>query len=105
MAASAKNSIRDQNIASIEGAREGARHVADVTRQAAEATQETIRTAVDTASHAFQSSADQFARSFGLSGEQGEALAEQSKRNIEAKAFQTHSWSTLAPKIGRGWSR
>ena len=58
MTASAKNNPRDQ--------------------------QEAIRTAVDTASRAFQSSADQMARSFGLSGEQGEALAEQSKRNIEA---------------------
>jgi phasin family protein len=84
MAASAKNNIRDQNVASIEAAREGARQMADVTRQAAETTQETFRTAVDTASRAFQNSADQFARSFGLSGEQGEALAEQSKRNIEA---------------------
>jgi len=84
MPALAKNSIRDQNVASIEAAREGARHVADVTRQAAETTQEAIRTAMDTASQAFQSSADQLVRSFGVSGEQGEDLAQQSRRNLEA---------------------
>jgi phasin family protein len=58
--------------------------VADVTRQAAETTQETIRTAVDTASRAFQSSAEQIARSFGISGEQGEDLARKSTDNLEA---------------------
>ena len=83
MAASEKN-VRDQNAASIESARDGARQIADMTRQAAEATQETIRTAVSTASRAFQSSADQFARSFGLSGEQGQHLAHQSRQNVEA---------------------
>ena len=83
MAASAKN-IREQNLASIEAARDGARQVADVTRQAAETTQETIRTAVDTASRAFQSSAEQIARSLGISGEQGEDLARQSTDNLEA---------------------
>jgi phasin family protein len=83
MAVSAK-SIREQNLASIETAREGARQVADVTRQAAEVTQETIRTAVDTASRAFQGSAEQITRSFGLSDRQGEDLARQATHNIEA---------------------
>ena len=84
MVGSSKSNIRDQNVASLEATREGARQLADVTRQSAETTQEAMRTALDTASQAFQSSADQFARSFGLSGEPAEALAEQSKRNIEA---------------------
>jgi phasin family protein len=84
MTASAKNNIRDQNVASIEAAREGARQMADMTRQAAETTQETIRTAVDTASQAFQASADQFTRAFGLTGEQGDNVAQQSTRNLEA---------------------
>ena len=83
MPASAKN-LRDQNLASIESAREGARQVADATRQAAETTQETIRTAIDTASRTIQSSTEQIARSFGLSGQQGEELARQSTRNLEA---------------------
>lgn len=60
MSASAKNSLRGQNVAAIEAAKESARQVADVTRQAAEATQETIRTAIDTASQAMQTSAGQF---------------------------------------------
>jgi phasin family protein len=107
MAVSAKNSIRDQNVASIETARDGARQVAEAARQAAETTQETIRTAMDTASRAFQSSADQIARSFGLAGEQGEDLTQQSTRNLEAitecgavlaRGFQeiTREWLSLA---------
>jgi phasin family protein len=83
MPASTKD-IRDRNIESIESAREGARQLADTARQAAEATQETVRAAIDTASQTFQRSADQFARSFGFSGQQGEELARQSTRNLEA---------------------
>jgi phasin family protein len=83
MPASTKD-IRERNIESIESAREGARQLADTARQAAEATQETVRAAIDTASQTFQRSADQFARSFGFSGQQGEELARQSTRNLEA---------------------
>ena len=43
-----------------------------------------VRTAVDTASRAFQSSAEQIARSFGISGEQGDDLARQSSDSLEA---------------------
>ena len=84
MANSTQNHRRDQNVASIEAAREGARQMADVTRQASETTQETIRTAVDTASRAFQGSAAQFARAFGITAEQEQDLARQSTRNLEA---------------------
>jgi phasin family protein len=81
---SSERNVRDQNVASIETVRDGARQMADVTRQAGEATQETIRIAVDAASRVFQSSADQVARSFGLSGEHGEDLAQQATKNLEA---------------------
>lgn len=99
MAVSAK-SIREQNLASIETAREGARQVADVTRQAAEVTQETIRTAVDTASRAFQGSAEQITRSFGLSDRQAthniEAMTECSA--VLVRGFQeiSREWLSLA---------
>jgi phasin family protein len=104
MAALTQNNMRDQNVASIEAAR-----VADVTRQAAETTQETIRTAVDTASRAFQGSATQFARVFGITAEQEQDLAGQSKRNLEAitecsavlmRGFQeiTREWLNLAQR-------
>ncbi len=83
MPASTKD-IRERNLESIESAREGARQLADTTRQAAQATQETVRAAIDTASQTFQRSADQLARSFGFSGQQGEELARQSTRNLEA---------------------
>ena len=107
MSTSAKTNMRDQNEASVEAARDGVRQVADVTRQAAEATQETIRTAMETATRAFQSSADQFTRSFGLSGEQGQDLARQSRQNVEAitecsailvRGFQeiSREWMSLA---------
>ena len=102
MPASAKN-IRDQNLASIESARQ----VADATRQAAETTQETIRTAIDAASRTLQSSTEQFTRSLGFSGRQGEELALQSTRNLEAlsecgavlmRGFQeiSREWMSLA---------
>ena len=109
MANSTQNHRRDQNVASIEAAREGARQMADVTRQASETTQETIRTAVDTASRAFQGSATQFARAFGITAEQEQDLARQSTRNLEAitecsailmRGFQeiTREWLNLAQR-------
>jgi len=108
MASSTKD-IRERNIESIESAREGARQLADTARQAAEATQETVRAALDTASQTFQRSADQFARSFGFSGQQGEELARQSTRNLEAmtecstilmRGFQeiSREWISLAQR-------
>jgi phasin family protein len=81
---SSTKDIRERNLESIESAREGARQLADTARQAAEATQDTVRAAIDTASQTFQRSADQMARSFGFSGPQGEDLARQSTRNLEA---------------------
>jgi phasin family protein len=95
MPASTKD-IKERNFESIESAREGARHLADTAQQAAEATQETVRAAIDTASQTFQRSADQIARSFGFSGQQGEELARQSTRNLEAM---TECGSILM----RGW--
>src|SRR5688500_9466629 len=58
MPAAARN-IREQNVASIASARDGAQQAAEMTRQAAAATQETIRTAVETAARTFQDSAEQ----------------------------------------------
>jgi phasin family protein len=83
---SASKHIREQNLASIESAREGARQAADAARQAAETTQDTVQAAIDSASDAFQRSADQFARSFGLTGQDGEELVRQSSQNLEAIA-------------------
>jgi phasin family protein len=81
--ASARN-IRDQNLGALDSAREMARQVAAAGSQAAETTQEAIRSAVDTASRTLQGSAEQFSRSFGFSGQQGEQLARESTRNLEA---------------------
>jgi len=39
---------------------------------------------METATRAFQSSADQFSRSFGVSSQEGQDLAQQSRRNVEA---------------------
>jgi phasin family protein len=76
--------------------------MADVSRQAAEATQETIRTAVETASRAFQSSTDQIARSFGLSGEHGEDLARQATQNLEGSdGVQRHPGARLSGNFAR----
>jgi len=83
MASSTKD-IRERNLESLESAREVARQLADTAKQAAEVTQETVRVAIDTASQTLQRSADQFVRSFGLSGREGEELARLSTRNIEA---------------------
>jgi phasin family protein len=81
--ANAARTVRDQNVGYMESARESAKHAADTTRQAAEITQETIRSTMETMSQAFRRSADQFARSFGLS-ENGQELAREASRNIEA---------------------
>ena len=102
MAVSGRN-IRDQNGASLESARDGAHHIVDVARQAAEATQETIRTAVDTASRAFQSSADQIARSLGVSGENGEDLARQATQNLEAMTACSAILMRGFQEISREW--
>ena len=83
MPATAKN-IRNQNLASLETARNGARQLADTTRLATEAGQATMRTAADNAARAVHDSAEQIARSFGLSNQQGEDLARQASSNIEA---------------------
>ena len=106
MAASTKD-IRAQNFAAIESAKEGARHMADNAKQAAETTQETLRVAAETASETLRRAADQFGRTLGLSSEQGEELARQSTRNLEAvtecgtvlaRGFQAISreWMSLA---------
>ena len=42
------------------------------------------RAASDAASQSFQNASDQFARTLGFSGEEGERLARQSRQNVEA---------------------
>jgi phasin family protein len=83
MPAAARN-IREQNVASIASARDGAQQAAEMTRQAAAATQETIRTAVESAARTFQDSAEQIGQALGVSRQQGEEFAQQSSRNLEA---------------------
>ena len=102
MAASNKD-IKAQNFAAIESARDGARHMADTARQAAETTQETLRVAAETATETLRRAADQFGRTLGLSSEQGEELARQSTRNLEAV---TECGTVLArgfQEISREW--
>jgi phasin family protein len=99
----ASRDIKAQNFAAIESAKENARHMADTAKQAAETTQETLRAAAETASETLRRAADQFGRTLGLSGEQGEELARQSTRNLEAV---TECGSVLArgfQEISREW--
>jgi hypothetical protein len=83
MPAAARN-IREQNLTSIASAREGAQQAAELTRQAAAATQESIRTAVEAAARTFQNSTEQIGQALGVSGQHGAEIAQQSTRNIDA---------------------
>jgi phasin family protein len=106
MAAPTKD-LKAQNLAALESAKESARHIAETARQAADTTQETLRAAAETASQTLQRAADELGRTLGLSGEQGQELARQSTRNLEAmtecgtvlaRGFQeiSREWITLA---------
>src|SRR4051794_16511465 len=69
---------------SIEVAQAGIDKLADVRQQAKEDAWKSMRGSVEAASQGVQNASDQFARTLGFSGEEGERLARQSGQNVEA---------------------
>ena len=67
-----------------EAARAGVEKLADFRQRATEDGWKSMQSSVDAASQGFQNASDQFARTLGYSGEEGERLARQSGQNVEA---------------------
>ena len=67
-----------------DAARAGVEKLADFRQRATEDAWKSMESSVDAASQGFQNASDQFARTLGFSGEEGERLARQSGQNVEA---------------------
>src|SRR5436305_580838 len=67
-----------------EAARAGVDRLADFRQRATEDAWKSMESSVDAASQGVQNASDQFARTLGYSGEEGERLARQSGQNVDA---------------------
>jgi hypothetical protein len=67
-----------------DAARAGVEKLADSRQRATADAWKSMESSVDAASQGFQNASDQFARTLGYSGEEGERLARQSAQNVEA---------------------
>jgi hypothetical protein len=67
-----------------DAARSGVEKVTNFRQRAAEDAWKSMESSLDAASQGFQNASDQFARTLGYSGEEGERLARQSGQNVEA---------------------
>ena len=65
-------------------ARAGVEKLADFRQRATEDGWKSMQSSVDAASQGFQNASNQFTRTLGFSGEEGEQLARQSGQNVEA---------------------
>src|SRR3954452_19935742 len=74
----------EQAYKNAEAARAGVERLADFRQRATEDAWKSMESSVDAASQGFQNASDQFARTLGYSGEEGERLARQSGQNVEA---------------------
>src|SRR5215207_8627858 len=99
----------EQAHKNADAVRAGVEKLADFRQQATEDAWKSMESSVDAASRGFQNASDQFARTLGFSGEEGERLARQSGQNVEAitkfgtvltQAYQDTSreWYGLAQK-------
>ena len=67
-----------------DAARAGVEKLADFRQRATEDGWKSMQSSVDAASQGFQNASNQFTRTLGFSGEEGERLARQSGQNVEA---------------------
>jgi len=67
-----------------DAARAGVEKLADFRQRVTENAWKSMESSVDAASQGFQNASDQFARTLGYSGAEGERLARQSGQNMEA---------------------
>src|SRR5215204_469643 len=105
----AREQIDAQAHKNAEAARAGVERLANFRQQATENAGKAVQSGVEAAGQGFQNASDQFARTLGYSGQEGERLARQSGQNMEAvgkygivvaQAFQDTSreWYGLAQK-------
>ena len=103
------NGAADQSAKMADAARDGLDKMANLGEQAKDTAQQAFQKGVDTASKQAREASDRLTRNLGFSGEEGERLAAQSKRNVDAvsqsgtvltQAFQTasRSWFELGQK-------
>jgi hypothetical protein len=76
----------EQAHKNAEAARAGVERLADFRQRATEDAWKSVQDSVDATTQEFQNTSDQFARSLGYSGEEGERLARQLGQNTEAIA-------------------
>src|SRR5215211_1482468 len=105
-----EQSKRDEQAnKNADAARAGVEKLADFRQRATEDAWKSVESSVDAATQEVQNASDQFARTLGFSGEEGERLARQSGQNVEAitkfgtvltQAYQDTSreWYGLAQK-------
>ena len=74
----------EQAHKNAEAARAGVERLADFRQRATEDAWKSVQDSVDATTQEFQNASDQFARTLGYSGEEGERLARQSGQNVEA---------------------
>src|SRR4051812_49112952 len=99
----------EQAYKNAEAARARVEMLADFRQRATEDVWKSMESSVDAASQGFRNASDQFARTLGYSGEEGERLARQSGQNVDAitkcgtvltQAYQDtlREWSGLAQR-------
>ena len=74
----------EQAHKNADAARAGVEKLADFRQRATADAWKSMENGVDAATQQFQNASDQFARTLGFSGEEGERLARQSGQNVEA---------------------
>src|SRR4051795_9151848 len=105
----AREQTNGQAHKNADAARAGVEKLADFRQRATEDGWKSMQSSVDAASQGFQNASDQFARTLGFSGAEGERLARQTGQNVEAitkfgtvltQAYQDTSreWYGLAQK-------
>ena len=91
----------EQAHKNADAARAGVEKLADFRQRATDDAWTSVENGMDAASQGFQNASDQFTRTLGFSGEEGERLARQSGQNVEAitkcgtvltQALQDTSW-------------
>ena len=105
----AREQTNGQVHKNADAARAGVEKLADFRQRATEDGWKSMQSSVDAASQGFQNASNQFTRTLGFSGEEGEQLARQSGQNVEAitkfgtvltQAYQDTSreWYSLSQK-------
>ena len=93
----------EQAYKNAEAARARVEMLADLRQRATEDAWKSMESSVDAASQEVQNASDQFARTLGYSGEEGERLARQSGQNVEAITKFGTVLTQALQDTSRGW--